>query len=472
LVAVLAVFGTLLGANPPMQGSELPQLQATGAFVSSLIVSAIGLAAIYRLGGDLGWRNVARLAVLSFFGLLALLTARAAFIAAYVNYDYANEFLVYAHGARGVKTVMEQVEDISERTTDGLGLKVAYDDAVTWPMTWYLRDYNQQAYFGAQPTRESLDAPVVVAGPKNWDRVERLLGERYYQFEYIRMVWPMQDYFNLTWDRIRGSWSNRDFRQAFWDIWFNRDYTRYGTLTNTSYDLSQWPVSERMRFYVRKDIAAQIWTYGVGPTTLEVGGGEQDPYLASKQTIQAEAAWGGMGSAPGQFNAPRAVAIGPDGAVYVADSRNHRIQKFDGQGNLLTTWGTFGSLDSNTADPGKFNEPWGVAVGPDGSVYVADTWNHRVQKFDANGQFLTQWGHFGQAESFDAFWGPRAVAVTDDGKVFVADTGNKRVAVFDTEGNGLLTVGGGGSDPGLLDEPVGVAVGEDGTLYVADTWNL
>src|SRR5690606_24690742 len=118
---------------------------------------------------------------------------------------------------------------------------------------------------------------------------------------------------------------------------------------------------------------------------------------------------------------------------YVADSRNHRVQKFDADGNLVWTSGTFGTLDTNTAGAGQFNEPWGVGVGPDGSVYVADTWNHRVQKLDANGQFITMWGRFGQGESIDAFWGPRAVVVDDRGRVFVSDTGNKRIAVFDEQ---------------------------------------
>ena len=181
--------------------------------------------------------------------------------------------------------------------------------------------------------------------------------------------------------------------------------------------------------------------------------------------------WGSEGAAPGQFEAPRGVALAPDGSVYVADSRNNRIEKFDATGKLLLTWGTFGSLDAKTADPGTFNEPWGVAVGADGSVYVTDTWNHRVQKFDANGQFIKMWGIFGQGETPDAFWGPRAIAIDKQGRVYVADTGNKRMAIFDANGNSLGSVGTGGSDPGQLDEPVGLAVTSDGTLYVADTWN-
>lgn len=471
VVALAAMLGSLLGDSPPFQGSELAQLQATGAFISSLLVTVIGLAALYGLGMQLGFDNVLRLAGLSFLALLALLTARTAFRAAYVNYDYANEFLVYAHGSSGVKEVMSQVEDLSRRLDDGLGMKVAYDSDVAWPMTWYFRDYTNQSYYGDQPTREALDAPVVISGPKHWDKVESLLGNRYYQFEYIRMVWPTQEYFNLDWDRIRYALGSADYRQALWDIWYDRDYTLFGQLTQKSFDLSEWPVAERMRLYVRKDIASQIWEYGVGPTVLEGEVAPEDPYADSRQALQAVQVWGSEGTAAGQFQAPRGLAVGPDGSIYVADSRNHRIQKLNAAGDLILTWGTLGSIETNSAQPGTFNEPWDVAVGPDGSVYVADTWNHRIQKFDANGQFLKMWGVFGQAETPEAFWGPRAVAVDSRGRVYVADTGNKRVVVFDSEGVFRNVIGMGGSEPGQFDEPVGLAVTGDGSVFVADTWN-
>jgi DNA-binding beta-propeller fold protein YncE len=471
VVALSAALGSLVGSNPPFQGTDLQQLQSTGVFISGALVAIIGGVALYGLGAQLGFSHLLRLATLSVFGLLALLTARAAFIATYVNYDDANEFMVYAHGARGVKTVISQIEDISLRTKDGLGLKVAYDSDVAWPMTWYFRDFTNQSYYGDQPTREALDSPVVIAGPKHWSKVESLLGDRYFKFEYIRMVWPMQEYFNLNWQRISYALTSPQYRQAMWNIWYKRDYASYGQLTSTNYDLSQWPVSERMRLYVRKDIASQIWSYGVGPTQLTANVAPADPYVKSKQVLKAVNVWGSEGAQPGQFEAPRGVALAPDGSIYVADSRNNRIQKFDGMGKLLLAWGSLGSLDAKTANPGTFNEPWGVAVAADGSVYVSDTWNHRIQKFDANGKFLQMWGIFGQAETPDAFWGPRAIAIDGQGRVYVADTGNKRIVVFDANGQSLNVIGGAGTDPGQFDEPVGLAVTSDGTLYVADTWN-
>jgi len=123
---------------------------------------------------------------------------------------------------------------------------------------------------------------------------------------------------------------------------------------------------------------------------------------------------------------------------------------------------------------GQFNEPWGIAVGPDGTVYVADLWNHRVQQFTADGRFLRAWGGFARVEDPQdqpgTFFGPRGLQVHGD-RVYVTDTGNKRVQVFDREGRFLAAWGGPGIEPGRLDEPVGIAILPDGDLVIADTWN-
>ena len=171
------------------------------------------------------------------------------------------------------------------------------------------------------------------------------------------------------------------------------------------------------------------------------------------------------------LNGPRSLAFAPDGTFYVADSRNHRILHLDLEGHVLHTWGSFADGVSIPAAPGTFNEPWGVAVGPDGSVYVTDTWNHRVQKFTPSGSYLTSWGIFGQGETPESFYGPRGLAVDSQGRIYVADTGNKSIVVFDADGKFITQFGSGGLDAGQFDEPVGVAVDSDGIVYVADTWN-
>jgi DNA-binding beta-propeller fold protein YncE len=163
--------------------------------------------------------------------------------------------------------------------------------------------------------------------------------------------------------------------------------------------------------------------------------------------------------------------VAADGSLYVADSLNHRIQHIALDSTVLQVWGSYADTAEQNAPGGTFNEPWGVAVGPDGSVYVADTWNHRVQKFTADGQFVTMWGYFGQGEAPDAFYGPRGLAVDGQGNVYVADTGNKRVVVFDPNGGYVAQLGSFGMALGELDEPVGVALDALGNVYVTDTWN-
>ncbi len=83
------------------------------------------------------------------------------------------------------------------------------------------------------------------------------------------------------------------------------------------------------------------------------------------------------------FRNPLGVAVDESGNIYVAEYGNHRIQKFDSEGNLLARWGTRGPGD------GQFDHPRGVAVDGSGNVYVADTGNNRIQKFDSGGGFLT-----------------------------------------------------------------------------------
>jgi len=471
ITSVLGAIGSLLGTQPPFQGKELVQLQATATFLFAAIAAAASAGGLIYLTKD--WESVqfSRMLGIVFFGLLAVMTTRTSIMANYINYDQANEYLVYAHSARGVKDVLEQVEEISRRTTGGLALSVAFDDAVSWPYTWYLRNYTNQHFFGANPTRDVKNDPVIIVGASNYGKIEPLVGQAFYKFDYVRMIWPNQDYFNLTWERISNALNNPQMRQAIFDIWLNRDFRKYAEVTGQQTTTPEnWQPSDRMRLYIRKDVAAQIWEYGAGAATTEEI--MADPYEKGRVKLSPDLVLGGPGSEPGQFQAPRAVSVGPNNSLYVADSNNHRIQHLSEDGAVLQTWGSFADIAAGPAPEGTFNQPWGVAYSSvNEAVYVADTWNHRIQKFTPDGKFLTMWGYFGQAENPEAFWGPRGIAVDKSGRVYVTDTGNKRVVIFNKDGQYLAQFGQLGTNLGELDEPVGIAVDDVGNIYVVDTWN-
>ena len=471
--SLLVAASTVADPAAPAQSSS--EALRFGAAVLAFLGSIIGIIYLWRQQRS---SSFVSLVVLTVFGLLFIQTVRTSFRAAYINYDNATEYLVYAHGATGVKEVMSQVEEISERTAGGLNAIVAYDASapdtgVSWPMVWYLRDFTALRSFDS-PTRSLRDAVAVIVDQKNFDKITAALGDEFYQFDYIRMWWPNQDYFNLDRTRVLNAITNPQIREGIFNIWFNRDYTTYSqAIGSTSMTLTTWQPADQMRLYVRKDVAAKIWNYGVGPVDAPVA---VDPYEAGTVMIPADQIFGADRYPPLGLNAPRAIAAGLNEDIYVADSRNHRILHIAADGSLLHEWGTFADNASLSAPIGTFNEPWGVAVGPDGSVYVTDTWNHRVQKFTEDGEPVTTWGQYGQPFAEDPasksyFWGPRGIAVDPQGRVFIADTGNKRIAVFDEEGNFLTEFGTAGLDPGQFDEPVGVAAAADGTVYVTDTWN-
>ena len=468
LISFLMSFYLLLGNKPPFQGKELPQLQATTSFLSALTI-AIGsgwycsyLAKNWTISKSI------HLMSLVLFLILAIFTLHTSVQAAFVNYDNATEFLVYAHSARGPKDVLAQIEEISRRTTGGLGIKVAYDNETTYPFWWYLRNYPNQVYYEQNPTRELRDAPIILVGEENYGKLEPVVGQAYYQFDYIRLWWPNQDYFDLTWQRISDAFRNSQMRQALWNIWLYRDYTLYGQLTNKDMGLTNWYPSSRMRMYIRKDVVSQLWNYGSTPTEANI---PADPYEGKQIKIEADKILGSPGTEPGQFQHPRDIAVASDGTLYIVDTDNNRIQHLTPDGQVIDIWGSFGDSTTTETPGGTFYQPWGIALDHKGNVYVADTWNHRIQKFTSDGKFIKMWGYFGQGETTSAFWGPRDIAIDQINRLFITDTGNKRIVVFDADGNSLTSFGEAGMQPGQFDEPVGLAFSGNGSLYVADTWN-
>jgi len=498
VLSVAGIFISLLGSPRPFEGQELTQLQATTSFIFAIVGAVASLFGLFKLldGGD--FKQALYINTLVFFGILAVLTLRTTIRANYVLYDSAEEYLVYAHSFTGVKDVLRQVDDLSEKTVGGRDIVVAYDDDTSWPMSWYMRLYPNARFYGAQPDRSLREVPAIIVGDNNFTKIEPIVGDLYFRYDYIRMVWPNQDYFNMIstrpdptipfdetysctgalsvfrvftsydFSRLCSALGNPQMRTAIFNIWLNRDYKLYGEITNNKgVQENSWEPSDRMRLYIRKDVADKIWKYGIKTTQKP----KEDPYAKGTISLPASFVFGTQGTDPGQFNAPRGIAFAPDERFYVADSRNHRIQHFSADGQVIKVWGTFADQSAGAAPLGTFNEPWGVAVGPDGSVYVSDTWNHRIQKFSADGTPIKMWGVFGTAETPGALYGPRGIAVDSQGKVYVADTGNKRIVVYDSDGAVITMFGTEGFDPGQFSEPVDVKVDLAGNVYVTDTWN-
>jgi predicted membrane-bound mannosyltransferase/sugar lactone lactonase YvrE len=483
-----------------MAGEKMPWLTI---HIAMPMILAAGWAVgwLVEWGGKLehkAWsgRQILRLGTLAFLALLAVLTMRTAFRAAYINYDYPFEYLVYAHAADGPKILLREIEDISQRTTGGLGIVVAYDNNVRYPYWWYMRHYPNRIDFGTEPTHDLTRAAVIVVSEENYGKIASVVRENYVQFDFMRMWWPNQDYWSLKWDNINAErsaelgqdsppmslgeylvrvwghispfFTDAKVRSAIWQIWFNRDYTEYAALKNsTAFTLENWNTPSRMRAYIRKDVASLIWGFETSTSQVTI----TDPYESVTRQIAPDLVIGRSGSESLQFQSPRSIAVAPDGSIYVADSRNNRIQHLTASGEFINTWGRFSDMNQEDAPGGTFNEPWGVAVAPNGNVYVVDTWNYRVQKFSADGEFISMWGTNGFGDTPSAFYGPRGIAVDATGKVFVVDTGNKRIVVFDSNDKYITQFGVAGMGTGQLDEPVGIALDDQGNVYITDTWN-
>jgi sugar lactone lactonase YvrE len=470
MIFVILMLAQIWGNHAPFQGKTQVQLQDTNYFLFLIILITLSGYFLFKQYRRFPATNIFSSAMIVIYLLLGILTARASYRASFINFDYPYEFLVYAHAADGPKIVLNQIEEISKRTTKGLDIKVAYDNHGLYPYWWYLRNYPNKIVYLENPTRALEDAPLIIAGSDKYAKIDAIVRDNYYAYEYMRLWWPMQDYWNLTFDRIKTALINPEMRQALLNIWLNRDYSLYAQTTGSQFlTLENWLPSERMRFYVRKDIAAQMWQLNSGAPLETIT--TTDPYAAKMISRQPDYFISKAGSAAGDLNEPRGVHVAQDGSIFVADSNNNRIQQFSQTGELLNSWGVYANILEGNAPGGTLNQPWGVATGKDGSVYVVDTFNHRIQKFSSNGQFIKGLGVFAQGTSPETIWGPRGIAIGLDGNVVIADTGNKRVVIYDKDLNYITQFGGAGFEAGQFDEPVGIDISDTGMIAVADTWN-
>lgn len=171
-------------------------------------------------------------------------------------------------------------------------------------------------------------------------------------------------------------------------------------------------------------------------------------------------AWGSAGSGPGQFSYPRGIAANEQ-EVIVSDDNNHRLERFSPEGVYEGQVGGIPGTGRN-----RFEYPYGVALDAAADVFVGDDSGDRIVELGPHLQWIREWGTHGAGPGQLDF--PRAIAAEPDGETYVADTANDRLEVFDPRGGFLRTVGTSGLGPGELTSPRGLATDPTGRLLVSD----
>ena len=169
------------------------------------------------------------------------------------------------------------------------------------------------------------------------------------------------------------------------------------------------------------------------------------------------------GSGDSEFDTVTGVAVDSANNLYVVDSGNKKIKKFNSSGSYLKTFGT-AALDITT-----YSKPFKLTVDSNSKVYVSDSITNKILKFDSDGSFEVEFGGFGSG--FGQFNGISGIAVSADKKIYVADTNNHRVQVLDSDGSYINSWGSYGTGDGKFNAPEGIAVDGVSNVYVADTSN-
>lgn len=172
--------------------------------------------------------------------------------------------------------------------------------------------------------------------------------------------------------------------------------------------------------------------------------------------------FGTAGADTGEFSQPQGIAIDPDGKVYVADTGNNRIQVFSHTGGFIGTVGSFGWNRE------QFNRPMAVCADNGLDVFVADYQNHRIERYDRNLNWISS---FYSQEIWDEklqFGFPADVAISKHGEIFLVDQENNRILKINSFGVPELSFGDYDWGEGYLEAPLGIALSSADLVAVTD----
>lgn len=506
----LAVLGG--GAACALAAVLAARQGAVGWRIAALIVLVAGVAAVAALlirRQIVGERRTALglAAIAAFIGFFGLLTLRTDWRLNFVHPDTPDEMLIYTQSSPDIPKVAKQIAQYALASGQGHNVKITVDaySSFTWPWAWYLRDYPNTAYpdFQAYANNPSALQPylgdIVIVHQSNQNIMQPFIS-RYGQPEHIHHRWWFPEGYRTTTASsfLRRMLDGAELRR-WWTYITNRDGFAIPPSDVTSYPRAEEPVGG-CSLYTFVDASgraclgsedAQVYfpvgyniAGGLAPATVAgapasaaqptVGSaGAASTAIVTPHSEGATLIFGGTGSARGQLSRPAALAVDAQGNLYVADSRNDRVQKFDAQGHVLATSAKLGG-NSTAIAGGVPPEAWGITVDSAGNVYVADTWNSRIVKLDPSLRVVASWGtpvRDVASPGPNELYGPRGMTIDSDGNLRVADTGDARIMTYRTDGTLLGSTGTRGSAPGQFQEPTDIVALSDGGFAVADTWN-
>ncbi|MGH2610167.1 MAG: 6-bladed beta-propeller, partial [Tepidiformaceae bacterium] len=458
-----------------------------------VVVAAFALGAIVYAARPFGRTAIPAFAVLAVVGALSLFSFRTMIMVTFERGDVPKDMLIYTQSSPDIPDIMTDINRLAEATGKGHDLRIAVDshDSYAWPWAWYLRDYNAVSYadltdgFTVADGQPMPEYDVMLVHSANVSKVrdslssqastrygpERLYQHRWWFDERYKDAMTLEDAPLCTGEggdcgplRLE-TWKHIFSSTPGWaDTWYRywRDHDADAVFGGT-------------RTETRCASCGSTDGYAFFPANfdLERGRINPDPIEIPGPGVDAggHPTFGSRGTFPGQFSQPTDIEQDAEGNLYVIDPESRRLQKFDSQGNFIVGV----SIRQDADNLGEAAEPWGIGIGPQGEVAVADTFGWRVRVFDSNLEFTgVQFGDpptSPEDPSDTQLFGPRDIAFDAQGNMWVTDTGHARIQVFSASGGFVRSIGSRGDGPGEFDEPVGLAIADDGTVFVADMYN-
>ena len=179
------------------------------------------------------------------------------------------------------------------------------------------------------------------------------------------------------------------------------------------------------------------------------------------EKLQSKFSFGSHGEGNGQFISSYGIATDSNGNVLVCDSGNSRVQIFDFEGKFISEFGADGK--------GFLSSPYGVTVNSKGNFLVSDYSGNKIQMFNSKGDSILTFGGYGT--NIGQFYYPWGICVDSNDKIYVCEYANHRVQIFDSQGNFIMTFGSKGSGSGQFRNPRGIAINSKGNIIVCDYKN-